>query len=316
MDKVYSLQHKFSAYYILIFLLFIVNVNLSVEASETGDTIGTVKDARNVLVTKEKGKIKVYSEYTGADGKDTFFYYSAENEVKEDPSEFTPDHSGFDISLPFYNHEQERADSDYGEVIRKSIRNTLLVGDDIYWGWRFNYNDKRNVTNGFEAGIKNIIGIGWQRGVTGPMVSIGVGLGVKRFTTKDPFAFKVENDILSLEESKGNYSKISSSLNYYTIHLPIILRQNIGKICAINIGWIFDFNIYADARNSYKSSDYVTTKIKYTGIQQRFLTGELNVGFSIYGIGIYASWAPVSLFSTQYGPSIKGWSVGVNILTM
>ena len=66
----------------------------------------------------------------------------------------------------------------------------------IYWGWRFNYDDKRSVKNCFEVGIRDIVGVTWQR--RGAEFEIGLGMGFKRFLADDGFSYSKKGDAIRL----------------------------------------------------------------------------------------------------------------------
>lgn len=306
---------RYSSFIVNVWFMFLCAFHsIGLRGEEYADTVGIVHDARNITITKEGYKIKVYSDYIGNDKKESFFYFSKENKKNTEdtfsisqPNSATPE-----IIYPFSSFTSMSNDDVYTSRPSNKGKDFILLGDDIYWGWRFNYFDKCEIANGFEVGIGSLIGMGWRLGRFGTEISIGAGVGMKRFLTSSGHYYNVVNNSLIIEPPVDSYYDVSSTLFLYTIHLPFNIRQNVGKACTFSFGWTFDFNIYATAAVAYNENNS-SYKINFKGLQQRFLTGHLKAAFTIYGIGLYGAWEPIALFRGQYGPMLKGWSIGITI---
>ena len=72
-------------------------------------------------------------------------------------------------------------------------------------------------------------------------------------------------------------------------------------------------NTYAQARTELDFGSHKTTTL-YKGLQQRLFTAELTATLGICDIiGVYASWSPMTLFQSPYGPRLRSWSIGGTI---
>lgn len=300
--------------YRIVPLMIICMMSLSAVSQTVGDTIGTVKDARNVIITKSEEKTKIYAEYVGDDGKESFFYYAIDHISRGEGCEEYDDSWSF--SFP-YHRIAGLSDSEKQVLInnRKKVRHIVIAADHIYAGWRLNYNDKEGIKNCFEAGIRNVIGLGWQRGLSGPLFSIGVGFGMNRYNSQHGFMFVKNNDELLLERIAGGKEKRKSYMDFYTIHVPLIYKQPVGRYASFSLGTTLNFNFYVSAVSETKIESAIET-IKFKGMQQRLFSPDIFVSFNIFGVGIYSTWTPSSLFQSGFGPSVKGWTIGVDIISM
>ena len=300
---------------LLITISFLAVIKPKALAEERLDTIIALDSARNITVTQTPGKARIYADFTGKDGKESFFYYTLDSSVNGQPLEDYD--SGWSISLPYYKHGLSA--NSRMQMLRQGsnkVMRELVIADCIYSGLRMCYNENGAIKNGLEAGVRNLIGLRWRRGLKSPSFSIGVGFGFLHLATNMDMAFRKDGDKLILSkpmqaegEAKG------SSMNLYTIHIPLMLRQNIGRYCYFTLGGSVNLNVYASASRETGRNN-IDHSIRYKELQQRLLTADIFASVNLFGIGVYASWNPIPMFQSWYGPGIKGWSIGLDLLTL
>lgn len=290
-------------------LLFAVSCGLNAYAVEPSDTIKVLENSREIVVTRSGSTTKVIANTGDEFGTDSYFVYEVEvSENDTVPSCELPDLWGVD--LPFFS---KKVPSSIDRVSTK-VNRSIVGFEHLYWGWRFNYNDKGKVKNGFEIGVRNLIGVSWQRGEHSTSFSIGAGFGMMRILAQDGFAYSKMGDAVTLDPVAEGVKVDKSRLDVWRFHIPVLVKIPIGKECKFSLGGVVDFNTYAKAVTQLYEGD-IRNKTIYKGFQQNMLTADLFASFSIGGFGVYATWSPFDMFRNGYGPELKGWSIGVDLFT-
>ncbi|MDE5807180.1 MAG: hypothetical protein K2H76_03625, partial [Muribaculaceae bacterium] len=273
----------------LITLSFLAVIKPFIQAEERLDTIIALDSARNITVTQTPGKARIYADFTGKDGKESFFYYTLESSVNEQPLEDYD--SGWSISLPYYYYKRGLSANSMTQILphrSNRIMRELIIADCIYSGLRMCYNEKGAIKNSLEAGVRNLIGLRWRRGLKGPSFSIGVGFGFLHLATNMDMTFRKDGDKLILSKSMQPEGEVKgSSMDLYTIHVPLMLRQNIGRYCYFTLGGSFNLNVYASA-SMETGRNNIDNTIRYKELQQRLLTADIFASVNLFGIGVYA----------------------------
>ena len=290
---------------LLPFLLLLLT-SLSVAAQtvpEPPDTIKLIKKPEKVTVSRSGETTVILVESTADNGSDTFIYEVTVGE----PSGADSDPM-IDFEMPF-GIGRRKGQGSGGRKLQTSV---FALGN-IYYGQRFNYSDKGAVKNSTEVGIRNAIGMRWSHGPCTPAFSIGLGLGVNRFSAQTGFMYcKDGSDLILVPVDEGVRIR-STEFNVYNFQIPLLFTIPIGKVVEFEVGAIGCFNTYAKASTELDFGDYKTTAV-YKGLQQRLFTAELTAAIGVCDIlGLYASWSPVTLFQSPYGPQLKSWSLGAMI---
>lgn len=274
---------------------------------EHADTVKVIDNARNVNVIREGNKTSVNAEYRDEDGFPLTYRYEVEvGDAGDTDSDFS-DNWGMD--LPFMKPtcpDCDRADSD-GKV---RTRRFVTAMRHMYWGWRFNYGDKAGVKNCFELGVRDVLGLMWRR--RGAEFEIGFGMGMRRFLAQDGLCFRKEGDAVRLSPADPDVELRHSRLDVFTFHIPVLYNQTICDELRFSVGGVVNLNTYARIFDE-TAADGVQLKRHYKGLQQRLLTADAVASLTVGGFGMYASWSPVALFESKYGPGMKAWSIGVEL---
>ncbi len=273
-------------------------------AQEPADTVKVLENASMVTVTRNGNTTSVVARF--ADDAPSTFIYEVDVTPSDSLGRELPDDWGMDF--PFIktrNIEEESRKRSSSERVYRDIAGF----QHIYWGWRFNYSDKGGVKNCFEVGIREILGISWKR--RGAQFDIGVGFGMKRFLAAEGYGYGKDGDKLTLMPMPDGERADKSRLDVWSFHLPVLYSQRISGCVSMSLGGIVDFNTYATA---FTRIDDGKTRHKenFKGFQQNLLTVSAFGAVYLDGVGFYATWSPMELFKEAYGPSFKGWSMGVD----
>ncbi len=105
----------------------------------------------------------------------------------------------------------------------------------------------------------------------------------------------------------------TTALHVSNHQVPLLFTLHIRPDVKFTAGGIGVFNTYAYAQTEITNG---ASKIKttYKGLQQRLFTAEVMCSLGVCDIlGIYASWSPMTLFKSPYGPQLKSWSIGATV---
>lgn len=153
----------------------------------------------------------------------------------------------------------------------------------------------------------------WSRGSYTPSFSIGLGIGFQRYYAQDGFMFSRIGSNLVVVPVEEGYRVKSTALHVFNFQVPLLFSLPLGRYVKFTAGGIGVFNTYAYARTEI-SNGRSKIKTTYKGLQQRLFTAELMCSLGVCDIlGIYASWSPMTLFESPYGPQLKSWSIGATV---
>lgn len=275
-------------------------------AQETTDTVKVIENVTTFTVSKTDDNTTVDVIYDDSDGK-TKRHYKYEMKIDRDNDvEISDFPSDWGMSLPFYDKEPKRATD-----AKKKTKRYVVGFNHLFWGWRFNYSGKANIKNCFEVGIRDLLGIAWKRGNS--EFEMGLGFAMARYLCGDGMIFVKEGDRLAMAGVEDGIRIKHSRLDMFSFQIPLLYNQKFAKICSTSIGAIVNFNTYAKASNEMEYGS-ITVKNECKGLHQNLLSVEPFVALQIEGFGIYASWTPMKLFDSRFGPELKSWSLGLELV--
>lgn len=270
-------------------------------AKENPDTVTVIENASAVTVVKS-GDSTILEAVMEEDsiGRKVYRYELEIGGQSIAPADTFPDDWGMD--LPFMR-EKNRGKS-------RCLSRRVTGFRHLYWGWRFNYGNKGSVKNCFEVGIRDVIGVAWQRG--GSELEIGLGFSMQRYLADDGMAYRRNSDALRLESvPEGKRCKLSR-LDIWTFQVPVLYNQKIGGDVSFSLGGVLNFNTYAKAQTKLRYGD-ITEKTTYKGLHQNLFTADIIGAVHVSGIGVYAAWSPMHAFKKEYGPAVSSWSLGIDL---
>lgn len=284
-------------------LLMVPVCNAMSQKPETPDTVKIIKNAEKILVSRNADTTLIEVENENEYGKEHFSYTVTVEDALADN-----DDSAIEFEIPFGIGKDK-----IKQPGRPRLKTSIFGLGHIYIGQRFNYSDKGNVKNSIEAGFRDLIGVRWSRGEYTPSFSIGIGMGFQKYLAQDGFAYTRIGSNLALLPVEDGYSVKSSHMHVINFQIPLILTIPMGCDVEFSLGGIGCFNTYAYAHTEI-SNGMSKIKTTYKGLQQRLFTAELMCSLGVCNIlGVYASWSPMTLFQSPYGPQLKSWSIGATI---
>lgn len=295
---------------ITLFCIFAAIVPSLASAQTTPvDTVKVISTAQSVTVTRQDNKTIVTALIPADDaGSIQKYTYEVSVDNNNDISNFDADE--FRLKLPFT--KTDKSEPIEPKSKSKKTRRYVTGLKYGYWGWNFNYHNKTGIKNAFEVGVADIIGIDWctSRKTT---LGVGIGFGYSRVTSNDYMLFAKDGDALTLTVAPENAKVDFARWDTWHIHVPLMYSQKLTGDFGFALATIINFNTYATATNRY-----TIDRTRYTetikGLNQRLLTVDVmaSVGLINY-IGFYAKWSPMTSMQSQYGPSFRNFSIGVNV---
>lgn len=291
----------------LILYLLLINIVPAVKAQtlpEPPDTVKVIDGATNLTVSRNGDTTLIEVEKSTDLVKDLFSY-----KVTVEEQDDSDDEPIIDFEIPFGIGKDDKSSSPR----RSRLQTSFFVMGNCYFGQRFNYSDKGNVKNSYEIGVRNMIGIRWSHGDYTPSFSIGFGYGAQRYSAQKGFMYARDGSSLLLVPTGEGVEVSSTDLEVFTFQIPLLFTIPIGRNVEFVAGAVGCFNTYAEAKSELKI-DNVKYKTTYKGLQQRLFTAELTCSLGVCDIlGVYASWSPMTLFQSPFGPKLKSWSLGATI---
>lgn len=288
---------------IILYLIFISLVSAVKAQSipETPDTVKIIEGAEKLTVSRTGDTTLIEVEKSNEFGKDLFSYKVTVEDA--DDAE-----SSFDFEIPLGIGKKKEKTS-----ARRSLQTSVFALGNVYIGQRFNYSDKGNVKNSFEGGIRNVLGIRWSHGSYTPSFSIGCGFGYQRYCAQKGFMYDKDGSSLIMIPVGEGCKVRNTDLYVFNFQVPLLFTIPIGCDVEFVVGAVGCFNTYARTRTELDFGNYRTTTIS-KGLQQRLFTAELTASIGVCDIlGVYASWSPMTIFQSPYGPQLKSWSIGATI---
>lgn len=279
-------------------------------AEERTDTVKIIENASNIVIVKSGGSITLDADFLTDDiteNEDPAHYRYEVNVTHSDTEtdmEDFPDNWGMEI--PFVRNPRF--------VEPRRVRTDVAFVRRAYWGWRFNYAGRGEVKNGWEIGVPDFIAIVWKR--RGAEFEIGAGFSSNIYYAGAGFAYGKTGDRLTLMPIAEGVRREHSRLQTWTFQIPVLYNQKIGHDFMFSLGAVANLNTYAVANTRLELEEGRFLNYSYKGLQQNLLTVDAYASFDICGFGMYARWSPMTLFRKQFGPELKGFSIGINISLM
>lgn len=290
---------------LLLFLTALTTFSVA-SAQEATDTVKVINNVNSVTVSKT-GDITTIDAIYDDIYSNTKRHYKYEVEIEKDNDISISDFpSDWGMTLPFLNKEPQNSSNS-----KKQIKRYFVGLNHIFWGWKFNYAGNANIKECFEIGIRNLLGLAWKR--RNSEFEIGLGISESRYLSGEGMIFVKDGDKLGVAGVEEGIKVKHSRLNVYTFHIPLIYTQKISKYFSTSIGATINLNTYAKAWNEIENGS-LTVKNECKGLHQNLFSVEPYASIQFDWIGVYAAWKPMKLFDNKFGPELKSWSLGVELI--
>ena len=102
-----------------------------------------------------------------------------------------------------------------------------------------------------------------------------------------------------------------SRLKTFSITVPLMINQAIGRKAALSLGPVVNINTYGSLKTRYVLNDE-KIKEKSKNIHQNSATIDLMAKLRLNSIGIYAKYSPSNVLNTEFGPKFSSISTGIS----
>ena len=272
--------------------------DMATEAA-ANDTVVRIMDPETLQIVADGESLSIdvkgYHEEHGL-GTYSYKYSTADN------------YSDWEINLPFISGHRERS-----HRRKNAPRITVDWFDNFYVGGVIGINEPAGMKAGWEIGVDNLVGFFLHTGRSGPIISLGAGMGYRSMNYGDGMVLSQTGRRLILmplsDDAEG-----SSRLHLFRLSVPLMFTQPLGAGIKLRLGAILNLNTYASATTKLKI-DNKRSKESFHSIEQRFATPDFLGSIVLCSsFAVYARWSPVSLFSSEWGPRYKAVSVGVSFV--
>lgn len=139
---------------------------------------------------------------------------------------------------------------------------------------------------------------------------VGLGLNWKNFRLTDNTRFiKDGNRILLGEYPEGTVAKFSR-VKVFSYTLSPTYRRNLGGRWAVEFSPGINFNTHSSIKTRF-SQDGDKRKLMEKELKVNPVTIDLMASLHFKSVGIYAKYAPMNVFKTDFGPSFRALSFGI-----
>lgn len=142
--------------------------------------------------------------------------------------------------------------------------------------------------------------------------SAGVAISWHNYTLKDNgamFTKKTGGNVV-VEEFDTNVQNRWSSVHMFSINLPLLFTQSIGKKFSVTLGPVVNFNVYGALNNRFEQGDD-DIDITTHDIDYRPVTVDILGVIDYDGFGVYCKYAPMTVFKKDRGPEFKSLTFGL-----
>lgn len=287
-----------------ILLVILVAVFAKAQEKTERDTVVSVNDVENVLITEMNGGVKVKIKGTG-ENKDYVYFYKQEPK-KDAKIKVTKD---WELRLPFTK-------SDTADVRNRHKRNKWsIVSGSFYFGFNNTVDETINerTTASMEIAWDRILGIQYKPYAKGPSVSLGLGVGWKNIGFKDcNLYFGGNRDGVYVGQYEGDEIPKRSRLKVFSLRVPLMVSQKFGDGFRISAGAVMNVNTHASVKDEYLC-DYVRVEESFSGVPVKKVTWDIMGTLNWQCLGLYAKYTPQTLFEAGKGPQFKMFTLGFGI---
>ena len=285
---------------LIVLVMSILAGSMSCLAQTSQDTTIVVNNVKKITIEKSRNSMAVKVEGT-ADNPD--YFYSQTMEVDSSAAVIaTEKNADWDFTIPFVGKNNKS---------RRYYMTEDLASVGIGMVNAVNAPDDLNVDMGasYEISVDNLFKFRYNL-IPATSVSLGAGMSWRNYRMTGHTRFVKEGNSLVL----GNYPEGAdikfSRLKIFSITVPLLINQAIGRKVALSVGPVVNINTYGSLKTRYVLDD---EKIKEQSkdIHQNSATVDFMAKLHIGEIGFYAKYSPSDVLNTAFGPKFSSFSAGV-----
>jgi len=269
------------------------------------DSVLMVTDVDTVVVRHSPDAMTV--ELRGTK-KNPDYYYSYTRAGSTDDAEMFRE-GGWNMRIPFVDgvrgKDKDKRPSTF-DLEFGGIRFGFVNGVDAPAGMDV------NMASSYEIAMDHILGLAVRPWRNGTSFLLGVGVQWKQYRMTGLTRFEKQGDFINLTGYPEGATDRYSRLKVFSITMPLLFRQKIGKMFNFVIGPELNFNTRASLRTKYElDGKEIVDKAK--GVHQQKVTVDLMAAFLCQSVGVYVKYSPTDIFDSAYAPKFKHLSVGLAI---
>lgn len=284
-------------------LTVVVAANAAECSDAEPDSVMTVTDVDTVVVRHSADAMTVELRGTKENPN---YYYSYTRAGSSDDAEVLRE-GGWDMRIPFVDGmiSKDKKPSTY-DLEFGGIRFGFVNAVDAPAGMNV------NMASSYEIAMDHILGLAVRPWRNGTSFLLGVGVQWKQYRMTGLTRFEKQGDFINLTGYPEGATDRYSRLKVFSITMPLLFRQKIGKMFNFVVGPELNFNTRASLRTKYElDGKEIVDKAK--GVHQHKVTVDLMAAFLCQSIGVYVKYSPTDIFDSEYAPKFKHLSVGFAI---
>lgn len=143
-------------------------------------------------------------------------------------------------------------------------------------------------------------------------LGVGVGFGFRandyRFAQNQSIEYST-GIVMPYEIGYSDKARLpkKSKFNVASAHIPVEVFFGDPSKFAFSVGGYFDMVMNSHTKIKY----YGGNKIKKYNFPTNFIQAGAVARFTIYGVSVYASYQPTSIFKSSRGPELQQWTIGL-----
>lgn len=266
-----------------------------------------INNAKNVKIIEKDGKMTV--EVKGADGNPDYTYSRTVSNTGE--TIVSEENRNIGFRIPFIDR-----DTDSRDVVKARRTHGEFCLNLGGFGWIYATDKpgdlKTKANHSFEFSLDHLINYKfYPQGSRRTNFMLGVGMQWRRIAL-DNMRWNRDDDTRNVSYGPWDekYYDRKSSLNTYSLTLPLMIIQPLGKDWRLSAGAKACFNVGANAHSEYRYDDIRYTDT-FSHLHQRPVTVELTGALTWEGIGLYVNYAPCNTFKDGRGPKLNTFTIGI-----
>ena len=269
-------------------------------AQTSQDTTIVVNNAKKITIEKSHNSLAVKVEGTA---DNPVFFYSQTMEVDSSAAVIaTEKNADWDFTIPFVGKNNKS---------RRYYMTESLTSIGIGMVNVVNAPDDLNVDMGasYELSVDNLLKFRYNL-LPVTSVSLGAGVSWRNYRMTGHTRFVKEGNNITLDSYPEGADIKFSRLKIFSITVPFMINQAIGRKAALSVGPVVNINTYGSLKTRYVLNDE-KIKEQSKNIRQNSATIDFMAKLRLGEIGVYAKYSPSHVLNTAFGPEFNSFSTGV-----
>ena len=285
---------------LIVLVMSILAGSMSCLAQTSQDTTIVVNNAKKITIEKSHNSMAVKVEGTA---DNPVFFYSQTMEVDSSAAVIaTEKNADWDFTIPFVGKNNKS---------RRYYMTESLTSIGIGMVNVVNAPDDLNVDMGasYELSVDNLLKFRYNL-LPVTSVSLGAGVSWRNYRMTGHTRFVKEGNNITLDSYPEGADIKFSRLKIFSITVPFMINQAIGRKAALSVGPVVNINTYGSLKTRYVLNDE-KIKEQSKNIRQNSATIDFMAKLRLGEIGVYAKYSPSHVLNTAFGPEFNSFSAGV-----